>query len=62
MAVDAGHTHPSLEKLSTTLLEYGRIYEVDDFTNTRRTQLGLPIVSMDRREWEKLKPLLRLKR
>ena len=62
MAVEAGHIHPSLAKLSSTLLEHGRIYEIDDFTNSRRRQLGLPSVSTDRGEWEKLRPLLRLKR
>jgi heterodisulfide reductase subunit C len=62
MAVNAGYTHPSLVKLSSILLEHGRIYEVDDFTNSRRRQLGLPDVPVDKGEWEKFRPLLRLKR
>jgi len=62
MAVDAGNIHPSLVKLSSILLEQGRIYKVDDFINARRRQLGLPIVPMDKRDWERLSPLLRLRR
>jgi len=62
MAVEAGYIHPSFAKLASLVMEQGRIYEVDDFINMRRKQLGLPIVSTDREEWGKLSQLLGLGR
>jgi len=62
MAVEDGRVHPSLVKLSSILLEQGSIYEVDDFINARRRQLGLPAVPADKVEWERFSGLLRLRR
>jgi heterodisulfide reductase subunit C len=59
MAVEAGYIHPSFAKLASIVAEQGRIYEVDDFINMRRKQLGLPVVPTDRDEWGKLSQLLR---
>jgi heterodisulfide reductase subunit C len=59
MAVDAGYIHPSYAKLSSIVAEQGRIYEVDDFINMRRKQLGLPLVSSDREQWGKIGTQLR---
>jgi len=60
MAVEAGYIHPSFAKLAYIVEEQGRIYEVDDFINTRRKQLGLPVILIDREEWEKVGQLLRV--
>jgi len=60
MAVEAGYVHPSFAKLASVVAEQGRIYEVDDFINMRRKQLGLPTVSTDRGDWGKLSQHLRL--
>jgi len=60
MAVEAGYIHPSFAKLASIVEEQGRIYEVDDFINTRRKQLGLPVILIDREEWEKVGQLLRV--
>jgi len=62
MAVEAGNIHPSFAKLSAALLEHGRIYEVDEFINARRRQLGLPPIQADEAGWKRLTSLLRLSR
>jgi heterodisulfide reductase subunit C len=59
MAVDAGYIHPSYAKLSAIVAEQGRIYEVDEFINMRRKQLGLPLVSSDKEQWGKVGKQLR---
>jgi heterodisulfide reductase subunit C len=59
IAVEAGYIHPSFAKLVAIVAEQGRIYEVDDFINMRRKQLGLPIISTDIEEWGKVSQFLR---
>ena len=45
MAVEAGHFPPALGAQVDLLREHGRLYEVGEFENEKRTEMGLPEVA-----------------
>ncbi|MEW6105663.1 MAG: 4Fe-4S dicluster domain-containing protein [Bacillota bacterium] len=42
MAVKAGYIHPAFRAQAELIGGHGRLYEVDEFTNEKRAELGLP--------------------
>jgi heterodisulfide reductase subunit C len=44
LATKEGYIHPAFKKLILTLKEHGRIYEIDEFINSDRKELGLPLI------------------
>ena len=45
LAVKEGHIHPSYLMQVNIIKKAGRLYEIDDFDNNKRTSLGLPVVA-----------------
>jgi heterodisulfide reductase subunit C len=48
LAVKEGHIHPSYLMQVGIIKKAGRLYEIDDFDNNKRTSLGLPVVAKPR--------------
>ncbi len=44
IAVREGYMHPSFKEQARLVLEFGRLYEVEDFDNKKREKMGLPPV------------------
>jgi len=44
IAVREGYMHPSFREQARLVLEFGRLYEVEDFDNKKRQKMGLPPV------------------
>jgi heterodisulfide reductase subunit C len=42
MAVEAGIVHPAFKMQAELIRQMGRIYEIEDFDNKKRTRAGLP--------------------
>ncbi len=42
MAVRAGYIHPAFRAQAELIAGHGRLYEVDEFTNEKRAEVGLP--------------------
>jgi heterodisulfide reductase subunit C len=49
-----GYTHPAYIRQANTVNSLGRLYEVDSFDNRKRERLGLPTISTDPREVERI--------
>ncbi len=47
IAVKQGYMHPSYEAQIAALHNYGGLYEIEDFTNKKREQRGLPPISQN---------------
>jgi heterodisulfide reductase subunit C len=45
LAVKEGHIHPAFAQQIDILKQYGRLYEIDEFDNNKRSSLGLPKVA-----------------
>jgi heterodisulfide reductase subunit C len=45
LAVKEGHVHPAFSQQVDILKQYGRLYEIDEFDNNKRSSLGLPKVA-----------------
>lgn len=45
MAVEAGHFPPSMTAQVDLLKKHGRLYEISDFENGKRRELGLPTLT-----------------
>jgi signal transduction histidine kinase/heterodisulfide reductase subunit C len=54
MASREGYAHPAYIRQASAILGLGRLYEIDDFDNRRRERLGLPRMSTDPGEMEKI--------
>jgi heterodisulfide reductase subunit C len=42
MAREQGHTHPTLAKQIELLSDFGRVFEIEEYDNKRRSKMGLP--------------------
>jgi len=49
-----GYTHPAYIRQANTVSSLGRLYEVDTFDNRKRERLGLPKISTDPHEVERI--------
>jgi len=49
-----GYTHPAYIRQANTIRSLGRLYEVDQFDNRKREKLGLPTISTDPREVDRI--------
>jgi len=47
IAARNGVLHPTFEKILEILREHGRIYEIDEFLNLERSEMGLPEIQED---------------
>jgi len=47
MAVKAGYIHPAFRAQAELVGGHGRLYEIDEFTNEKRAELGLPALQSD---------------
>jgi len=47
IAVKEGYVHPSYPAQITALNNFGGLYEIDEFTNKKRTKLGLPSIAQE---------------
>ncbi|MGE5593826.1 MAG: 4Fe-4S dicluster domain-containing protein [Betaproteobacteria bacterium] len=47
MAVKAGYIHPAFRAQAELIGGHGRLYEIDEFTNEKRAELGLPELPSD---------------
>ena len=45
LAVKEGYIHPAFSQQVGILKQYGRLYEIDEFDNNKRSALGLPKVA-----------------
>jgi len=50
MAVEEGYAHPAFRMQENALKQFGRLYEIEDFDNKRRTRSGLPELETDPKE------------
>lgn len=42
IAREEGHTHPTLVKQIELLRDFGRVFEIEEYDNKRRSKMGLP--------------------
>lgn len=54
MAAEEGHVPSNLKMQPGLLSNFGRLYEIDDFDNKKRTKIGLPEIKMEAKEIEEI--------
>lgn len=54
IATQGGYLHPTFEKILEILEEHGRIYEIDEFLNLERSEMGLPEIREDASDMKKI--------
>ncbi len=54
LAAKEGWLHPSLVKQAELIQTHGRLYEIDEFDNKKRSRVGLPPIIMNSKEIEEM--------
>jgi heterodisulfide reductase subunit C len=54
IAAQDGYLHPTFKKILEILEEHGRIYEIDEFLNLERSEIGLPEIQEDASDIKKI--------
>ncbi len=54
IAVKEGYVHPGISSQAQEITKFGRIYEIDEFSNKKREKIGLPALKSNTEEIGKI--------